>query len=206
MTGAAARTSGTTAAVARALAATGTPDAAHSQQDTGYHQQGDQYGGQVKICGDKIHHRADTLLSCFLSALSAAGRSLHSGAVILFQVMFGCGTQQHPQAKSQHSDGCCGEEAEADLTRDQAAQLIHHQGRTVSQQAHITNGQNRPAGAVHLPLDRTHSGKAGGAQQVEDHKAVGSQRSKVGGNVRPDLFAFLGYFSKAIQHLSLIHI
>lgn len=96
MTGAAARTSGTTAAVARTLAATGTPDAAHSQQDTGYHQQGDQYGGQVKICGDKIHHRADTLLSCFLSALSAAGRSLHSGAVILFQVMFGCGTQQHP--------------------------------------------------------------------------------------------------------------
>lgn len=64
MTGAAARTSGTTAAVARTLAATGTPDAAHSQQDTGYHQQGDQYGGQVKICGDKIHHRADTLLSC----------------------------------------------------------------------------------------------------------------------------------------------
>ncbi len=37
-----------------------------------------------------------------------------------------------------------------------------------------------PPGVVHFPLDGAHSRKAGGAQQVEDHKAVSAQGGEVG--------------------------
>src|SRR5699024_1621747 len=52
----------------------------------------------------------------------------------------------------------------------------------------------------YFPLDGAHGGKAGGAQQVEDHKAVGGQGGVVGRDVGPDLVAGLGYLSHAVQH------
>ena len=84
-----------------------------------------------------------------------------------------------------------GEEVEADLTGDEAAQLVHDQSGAVGQCAHIADSECRPLAVVHLTLDRTHSSEAGSAQQVEDHECVSAQSGVISSNEAPDLVAVL---------------
>src|SRR5699024_4447027 len=93
-----------------------------------------------------------------------------------------------------------GKDVEAHFAGDQAAQLVDDQGHHIGEHAHVADGKGGPAGVVHLPLDGAHGGKAGGAQQVEDHKAVGRQRGEVGGDQPPDLLAVFRHFAHAKGH------
>ena len=55
----------------------------------------------------------------------------------------------------------------------------------------IADGKPGPLGVVHLPLDGADGGKAGGAQQVKDHEAVGSHWAEVQPDELPDFAAGL---------------
>ena len=99
------------------------------------------------------------------------------------------GAEHQVQERGKNHDCHDGEEVEANLTGDQAAQLVHHQSGAVSQSAHITNGDGGPLAVVHLALDGAHSSEAGSAQQVEDHEAVSGDRGEAGSNLGPDFVA-----------------
>ena len=70
------------------------------------------------------------------------------------------GTDQQVDEANQNHRSHDGEEIEADLTGDEAAQLVHHQSGAVSQSAHITNGDGGPLAVVHLALDGAHSSES----------------------------------------------
>ena len=101
------------------------------------------------------------------------------------------GAEHQVQECGKNHDCHDGEEVEANLTGDQAADLVHDQSRAVSQSAHITDGDGSPLAVVHLTLDRAHSSEAGSAQQVEDHKGVSGQSGVILRNCCPDLITVL---------------
>ena len=91
--------------------------------------------GQIKICSEEFHHTKHTLSQCH------AVRS-DLGHVDLDLVVANILVGTHHQVDEGHQNNSShdGEEVEANLTGDQAAQLVHHQSGAVSQSAHITNG------------------------------------------------------------------
>lgn len=64
--------------------------------------------------------------------------------------------------------------------------LIHHQRDGIGKDAHVADRCERPFCIVHFALDGAHGRKAGGAEQVENHEAPGSEGRKVGCDRRPD--------------------
>ena len=101
------------------------------------------------------------------------------------------GTDQQVDEANQNNSSHDGEEVEANLTGDQAADLIDDQRSAVGKQAHIADGDGSPLAVVHLALDGAHSSEAGSAQQVEDHECVSAQSGVISSNEAPDLITVL---------------
>ena len=50
------------------------------------------------------------------------------------------------------------------------AELVGHKRHRIGEHAHIADRKRRPLPVVHFSFDRTHRGKAGSAEQVEDEE------------------------------------
>ncbi|MBR0300820.1 MAG: hypothetical protein IJQ93_10955 [Bacteroidales bacterium] len=57
------------------------------------------------------------------------------------------------------------------------------QGGPIGEHAQAADGEDRPPGAVHLPLDGAHGREAGGAEQIEAHEGKGRQPAVAAGEV-----------------------
>ena len=181
------------AAIAAAFAAAAAPTAAAAMlvgvpcdpAHTAKHDDCHDDRRQIKVRGEKFHHTKHTLsVQSVLLDLGDVDFDLVITSILV-------GTDQQVDEANQNHSSHDGEEVEADLTSDDAAQLVNHQSGAVSQSAHITNGDGGPLAVVHLALDGAHSSEAGSAQQVEDHEGVSRQSGVVLRNSSPDLIAVL---------------
>ena len=146
---------------------------------------------QVEVSRQKFHHRNPLLSGSMIHPKLLGSNSLLGIELNLVDTLVLVGAEQQVDREGDNSDSNDGEEVEANLTGDQAADLVNDQRSAVGQQAHIADGDGRPLAVVHLALDGAHSSEAGSAQQVEDHEAVSGDRGEVGSNLGPDLIAVL---------------
>ena len=85
------------------------------------------------------------------------------------------GPEQQVHHGRQAQEGDHRPHAEGRLTGEEPADLVDHHGHHVGEAAHVADGAQGPLPVVHLPLDGAHGREAGGAQEVEDHEAVGGE-------------------------------
>ena len=133
----------------------------------------------------KVRHRV--LLS--LAAACLAGYGIFAGfstvTLAEYQIQQAC---QHNHSRSrQHTEVC--------LTGEQATQLINDHRDGIGKATHIGNGAHRPLGVAHLTLDGADGGKARGAQQLEDHEAIGTGSAEIRSDHGPNLVAGLAEFT-----------
>ena len=85
--------------------------------------------------------------------------------------------------------------AKCRFSGNKSAQLVDDQAHHISEHAHIADGESGPSGVVHFPFDSAHGGETGGAEQVEDHEAVGGKGAEVRSHHSPDLLTVLADFT-----------